>query len=65
MNRYVAQPFRAASRRAGLKACATAFAILLETTAQAAKSDVADAVMKGDAAALRALLQQKADVNAP
>src|SRR5881398_2412287 len=31
----------------------------------AAKSDVADAVMKGDTAALRTLLQQKADVNAP
>ena len=29
------------------------------------KSDVADAVMKGDKAALRRLLQQKADVNAP
>jgi len=31
----------------------------------AGKSEVADAVMKGDAATLRALLQQKADVNAP
>ena len=31
----------------------------------AAKSDVADAVMRGDAAAVRALLSQKADVNAP
>jgi len=31
----------------------------------AAKSDVADAVMKGDTAALRTLLQTKADVNAP
>ena len=31
----------------------------------AGRSDVADAVMKGDKAALRALLQQKADVNAP
>src|SRR2546426_9716625 len=30
----------------------------------AGKSDVADAVMKGDKAALRTLLQQKADVNA-
>jgi uncharacterized protein len=36
------------------------------TIAQAAgKSDVADAVMKGDKAALSALLQQKADVNSP
>jgi len=31
----------------------------------AGRADVADAVMKHDAAALRALLQQKADVNAP
>jgi ankyrin repeat protein len=31
----------------------------------AARSDVADAVMKGDRAAARALLQQHADVNAP
>ena len=31
----------------------------------AGKSDVADAVMKGDKAAVRTLLQQKADVNAP
>jgi ankyrin repeat protein len=31
----------------------------------AAPSDIADAVMKGDKAALRMLLQQKADVNAP
>jgi ankyrin repeat protein len=30
-----------------------------------ARSDVADAVMKGDRAALRTLLQQRADVNAP
>src|SRR5206468_9897870 len=33
--------------------------------AGATRSDVADAMMKGDTAALRALLQQKADVNAP
>jgi uncharacterized protein len=31
----------------------------------ASKSEVADAMMKGDQAALRTLLQQKADVNAP
>src|SRR5947208_14026542 len=31
----------------------------------AARSDVADAVMRGDAAAVRALLAQKGDVNAP
>ena len=29
------------------------------------KSDVADAAMRGDKAAVRALLAQKADVNAP
>ena len=33
--------------------------------AAAGRSDVADAVMKGDKAALRTLLQQKADVKAP
>ena len=33
--------------------------------AAASKSPVADAVMQGDKAALRAVLQQKADVNAP
>jgi ankyrin repeat protein len=31
----------------------------------AGRSEVADAVMKGDRAALAALLQRKADVNAP
>src|SRR3979409_670638 len=31
----------------------------------AGRPDVADAVMRGDKAALRTLLQQKADVNAP
>jgi ankyrin repeat protein len=41
--------------------------LLLLTTvpARAATSDVADAVMHGDSAALRRLLTQKADVNAP
>jgi ankyrin repeat protein len=34
-------------------------------TVSAAKSDVADAVMRGDTAAARALLAQKTDVNAP
>src|SRR5437762_10600976 len=45
-----------------------AVALLFAATAiafAAGKSDVADAVMKGDTAALRTLLQQKADVNAP
>src|SRR5262245_24609171 len=31
----------------------------------AGRSDVADAAMKGDKVAIRALIQQKADVNAP
>jgi uncharacterized protein len=46
--------------------CAAALVGSLTTVGFAAgKSDIADAVMKGDAAALRTLLQQKADVNAP
>jgi ankyrin repeat protein len=45
------------------------FALVLLSTASltffaATRSDVADAVMKGDKAALRSLLKQKADVNA-
>jgi len=40
-------------------------ALVSASAAAAAKSQVADAAMKGDRAALRALLQQKADVNAP
>jgi len=44
----------------------TALLVGAATSAGAAgKSDVADAVMKGDTAALRALLQRRADVNAP
>ena len=43
---------------AALLVCATVFV-------GGAGSDVADAVMKGDAAAVRRLVQQKADVNAP
>src|SRR5215831_13091815 len=52
-----------------MKRFAASVAVLtlsLATFARAAgKSDVADAVMKGDKAALRTLLQQKADVDAP
>ena len=44
--------------------CATALALYL-TASGAANSPVADAAMKGDKAALRSLLEQKADVNAP
>ena len=43
-----------------------ALTLALATSAWAAgKSDVADAAMKGDKAAVRALIAQKADVNAP
>src|SRR5205823_9105180 len=45
------------------------FAVLLFSFAAmnfaAGRADVADAAMKGDKAALRTLVQQKADVNAP
>src|SRR6185503_12308403 len=45
---------------------AAAIVIAAGTVGRAAgKSDVADAAMKGDRTALRALLQQKTDVNAP
>jgi len=45
---------------------AGAVALVISTVVQGAtRSDVADAVMKGDHAAVRALLQQRADVNAP
>jgi ankyrin repeat protein len=39
--------------------------LLSIVTVGAARSDVADAVMRGDTAAVRALLSQKADVNGP
>ena len=42
-----------------------ALALCGRITTGAAGSDVADAVMNGDLAALRALIQKKADVNAP
>src|SRR5437773_12159067 len=46
--------------------CITSLVLCISGTMRATgKSDVADAVMKGDKAALRTLLQQKADVNAP
>jgi uncharacterized protein len=40
-------------------------AVIATAAAAAGRSPVADAAMKGDRAALRTLLQQKADVNAP
>ena len=44
-----------------------AFLVLLSVTVavRAAGSDVADAVMRGDLAAARALIQKGSDVNAP
>src|SRR5215208_6156939 len=42
-----------------------ALAVLLSATSAAASSELADAAMKGNAAAVRALLAKKADVNAP
>jgi len=50
-----------ASRVAGV------FLVLLSVTVavRAATSDVADAMMRGDVSAVRALIQKKADVNAP
>src|SRR5262245_58153927 len=39
--------------------------ILSATTFAAARSEVAEAAMKGDKAAVRTLIQQKADVNTP
>jgi ankyrin repeat protein len=39
--------------------------VLVSSTSYAATSEVADAAMKGDTAAVRALLAKKADVNAP
>src|SRR5713226_9951277 len=43
----------------------SAAALVMSTVGLGARSDVADAVMKGDRAAVRTLLQQRADVNAP
>ena len=47
-------------------ACAAAIVVAVTMFVRGAgKSDLADAAMKGDKAAVRALLAQKADVNAP
>ena len=43
--------------------CGVAVPVVVDCLGAAARSDVADAVMRGDAAAVRALLTQKADVN--
>src|SRR5262245_39352321 len=43
----------------------TTIALLSSAILAAGRSDVADAAMKGDKAAVRTLIQQKADVNAP
>src|SRR5262245_54484696 len=53
------------TRHRVLWATAVVVFLLAGVMRAAGRSDVADAVMKGDKAALRTLLQQKADVNAP
>ena len=55
------------SRRAHAFACAVCLAVVsfVVTSGAAGKSDVADAAMRGDTAAVRTLITQKADVNAP
>src|SRR6188472_3253716 len=55
----------AASRAASRAASCAALLLLTTMGAGAATSDVADAVMRGDSIAVRRLLTQKADVNAP
>jgi ankyrin repeat protein len=49
----------------GIIGSCAAFLLLATIGTGAATSDVADAVMQGDAAAVRALLAKKSDVNAP
>src|SRR5436190_6997011 len=44
---------------------ATLFLLITSLTMGAGRSDVADAAMKGDKAAIRSLILQKSDVNAP
>src|SRR4249919_1784700 len=46
-------------------ACVAVIVTVLSMVVSAGKSDVADAAMRGDGAAVRALIGQKADVNAP
>ncbi|MSO83469.1 MAG: ankyrin repeat domain-containing protein [Acidobacteria bacterium] len=52
------------ARSRGLRGLAALLLCIGLATDAAAQSEVADAVMKGDAATLRALLQKKSDVNA-
>ena len=54
-------------RRAQALACAVCVAIvgIVATSGAAGKSDVADAAMRGDKAAVQKLIASKADVNAP
>jgi ankyrin repeat protein len=52
----------------GIAACSVTFFLALAAlaaTSADSKSPVADAAMKGDSAAVKSLIQQKADVNAP
>ena len=53
------------NRQIALCSFAVMFFSIAEVSLAAGQSDVADAAMKSDKAALRTLLQQKADVNAP
>ncbi|HEY3045083.1 MAG TPA: ankyrin repeat domain-containing protein, partial [Vicinamibacterales bacterium] len=48
-----------------LGSCLVVALVSTATVGAATRSDVADAVMRGDTAAVRALIAQKADVNAP
>src|SRR5438477_2062410 len=50
--------------RQAIMACCAAL-LIYPLASGAANSPVADAAMRGDRAALRSLLEQKADVNAP
>src|ERR1700693_5650779 len=50
--------------RRRIVACAAAVLLCVAAPSGAGRSDVADAVMKGDKAGLRLLLQQRADANA-
>ena len=61
----VKEGFRALRVLRGLCGLAALVLCISAATDAAAQSVVADAVMNGDAAALHALLQRKADVNAP
>ena len=56
---------RSTKRNASCAFCVLFVLLVVASLTAAGRSDVADAVMKGDRALLRTLLQQHADVNAP